>query len=94
MLSPGKRIVQVWRTTEFTDGDEDSLIDVTLAKAPRGTKLTLTHTNVPDGHTGYKSGWVDHYFNPMKAYFTAQIKAKLPGEKEAKSQGRHENGQG
>jgi hypothetical protein len=28
---------------------------------------------VPDGHTSYeRGGWQDHYFKPMKAYFTKQ----------------------
>lgn len=73
-LVPGKRIVQSWRTTQFTDKDADSQIAVTLAKVAGGTKLTLRHSNVPDGHDGYKSGWKTHYFAPMKAYFGAQAK--------------------
>jgi uncharacterized protein YndB with AHSA1/START domain len=75
-LVPGKRIVQAWRTTEFGPSDADSQIDVTLAKTARGTRVTLTHSNVPDGHTGYKSGWSEFYFTPMKAYFAAQTRAK------------------
>jgi uncharacterized protein YndB with AHSA1/START domain len=74
-LVPGKRIVQSWRTTQFTDKDSDSQITVTLAKAPGGTKVTLRHSTVPDGHDGYKSGWKSHYFEPMKAYF-AKAKKK------------------
>lgn len=81
ILNPGKRIVQSWRTTEFTDTDASSQIDLKFAKAPRGTKLTLSHSNVPDTHTGYKSGWVTHYFEPMKAYFAAQPKAKPAAKK-------------
>jgi len=75
-LVPGKRIVQSWRTTQFTPADPDSEIEVTLAKAPRGTKVTLRHSNVPDGHDGYKSGWKTHYFDPMKAYFADRAKPK------------------
>lgn len=68
-LVPGRRIVQTWRTTEFAASDEDSQIEVQLEKAPKGTKLTLRHTNIPDGHTTYKSGWRTCYFGPMRAYF-------------------------
>jgi uncharacterized protein YndB with AHSA1/START domain len=75
-LEPGKRIVQAWRTTQFTDRDPDSQIEVTLKRVAGGTKVTLRHSNVPDGHDGYKSGWKTHYFEPMKKYFSA--KAKLP----------------
>jgi activator of HSP90 ATPase len=68
-LTPGRRIVQAWRTTEFASTDPDSQIDITLEKAPSGTKLTLRHTNVPADQSDYKSGWKDCYFDPMKEYF-------------------------
>jgi uncharacterized protein YndB with AHSA1/START domain len=72
-LVPGRRIVQSWRTTQFTDADPDSKISVTLRAVPGGTRVTLHHSRVPDGHTSYeRGGWQDHYFKPMKAYFTKQ----------------------
>jgi uncharacterized protein YndB with AHSA1/START domain len=71
-LTPGKRIVQSWRTTRFTERDEDSQIAVTLTKVARGTRVRLRHSHVPEGHDGYKSGWKTHYFEPMKRYFAAK----------------------
>jgi uncharacterized protein YndB with AHSA1/START domain len=72
-LVPGRRIVQSWRTTQFTDTDPDSKISVTLRAVPGGTRVTLRHSHVPDNHTSYeKGGWQDHYFRPMKAYFAKQ----------------------
>jgi activator of HSP90 ATPase len=69
-LEPGKRIVQSWRTTRFTKNDPDSQIEVLLEATGEGTRLTLHHTNVPDGHTGYQNGgWQEHYFEPMKRHF-------------------------
>ena len=69
-LEAGRRIVQTWRTSEFTDADGDSQIDVLLEPAEGGTKLTLRHTNVPDGQLGYEQGgWEESYFEPMRAYF-------------------------
>ena len=59
-----------WRTTEFTDADEDSKITVTLTPVKAGARLTLVHSSVPDGHTSYKNGgWRDYYFKPMEKYF-------------------------
>ncbi len=84
-LVPGRRIVQAWRTTEFASEHPDSQIDVKLEKAARGTRVTLAHSNVPDGQTGYKSGWVEFYFAPMKTYFAAQAKAKPPAKAKPKS---------
>ena len=71
-LEPGRRIVQSWRTTKFAKQDQDSQIEVLLEAVPEGTLLTLHHTNVPDGHVGYQDGgWQQHYFEPMKQYFSA-----------------------
>ncbi len=70
VVEPGRRIVQTWRTSEFTDDDEDSQIEVVLEPTDQGAKLTLRHTNVPDGHRNYeRGGWQDNYFDPMRAYF-------------------------
>jgi uncharacterized protein YndB with AHSA1/START domain len=72
-LVPGRRIVQSWRTTKFTDDDPDSKIAVALHPVPGGTRLTLRHSKVPDGHTRYEQdGWQTHYFAPMKKYFAKQ----------------------
>jgi len=70
VLEPGRRIVQSWRTTRFTDADPDSQIEVTLQPVAGGTRVTVAHSRVPDGHTGYQDGgWQHNYFDPMKAYF-------------------------
>ena len=70
-LEPDRRIVQAWRTTQFTDTDPDSEIDVILEPVPDGTRITLRHSNVPDGHLGYRDGgWQNHYFDTMKAHFS------------------------
>ena len=70
-LEPAKRILQSWRTSQFGSDDEDSMIELTLS--PHGdesTTVTLKRTNVPDDQAaGYQSGWLDHYFEPMQAYF-------------------------
>src|SRR4051812_24510807 len=69
-LAPNTRIVQSWRTTQFTEQDADSVITVSLAPAESGMRLTLQHTSVPDGHTGYEQGgWERSYFTPMREYF-------------------------
>ena len=72
-LVPGERIVQSWRTAEFTDQHEDSIITVTLEEVADGTLLTLTHSRVPDGQTSYQDGgWQVHYLEPMQDYFAAR----------------------
>jgi activator of HSP90 ATPase len=68
-LEPGKLIVQLWRTVEFAEEEEDSEIEVIFEPAPGGTKVTIHHTKLPLDGMQYKQGWVDSYFTPMKEYF-------------------------
>jgi uncharacterized protein YndB with AHSA1/START domain len=76
-LVRGERIVQSWRTTEFADEDEDSIITVVLREVDEVTLLTLEHSNVPDAHRSYEEGgWQSNYFEPMVAYF-AEIKGDI-----------------
>ncbi len=70
-LEPGRRIVQAWRTTKFAAEDPDSRLEVVLEPVPEGTRLTLRHSAVPDGHDHYRDGWVSHYIEPMQRYFGA-----------------------
>lgn len=72
-LKPYTRIVQAWRTSEFAEDDPDSQIEIILAAAKEGTKLTLTHSKIPQGQAdSYESGWEESYFAPMRAYFAAK----------------------
>jgi len=78
-LIPGKRIVQTWRTTQFAGDDPDSTITVELAPTKTGTRLSLTHSGVPDGQTSYENGgWRYNYFAPMKAYFARAKTERKP----------------
>lgn len=70
-LKPYTRIVQGWRTTEFPEGSSDSHVEILLEPIKEGTKITITHSNIPDGQADdYKQGWQDFYFKPMKIYFS------------------------
>jgi activator of HSP90 ATPase len=67
---PYTRIVQAWRTTEFPEGSPDSHVEILLEPVKGGTKVTIIHSNIPDGQADdYKQGWQDFYFIPMKSYF-------------------------
>jgi activator of HSP90 ATPase len=68
-LEPEKRIVQSWRTTEFSDDEANSQIEVTLEPVGDHTKVTLRHTGLPPHGMQYEQGWVEAYFEPMKEYF-------------------------
>ena len=68
-LEPGKRIVQAWRTVEFTDEEPDSRLEIRLEAIEEGTRLTLIHADLPAHGAQYEQGWIDNYFEPMQAWF-------------------------
>ena len=69
-LEKNKRIVQAWRPAEFPEEAEDSIVEILLEEDHGKTKLTLNHTNIPEGQADdYKTGWEDFYFKPMREYF-------------------------
>jgi uncharacterized protein YndB with AHSA1/START domain len=84
-LVPGERIVQSWRTTQFTDEHEDSQITLTLQAVEDGTLLTLEHANVPDVQKSYEEGgWQKHYFDPMKEYFAKRKRPRRNAKRVAR----------
>lgn len=69
-LEPGKRIIQSWRITEFSDDEPDTRIEITLDPVGEKTKLTLRHIGLPPHGGQYEQGWVESYFEPMREYFS------------------------
>ena len=69
-LKPHNRIVQSWRAGGFPEGSPDSRLEVLLEETSGGTKLTIHHSNIPDGQAeGYKQGWKEQYFQHMQEHF-------------------------
>jgi uncharacterized protein YndB with AHSA1/START domain len=72
-LARGKRIVQDWRTTAWPEGAPDSRLTLTLKAVERGTEIHMVHSNVPAAQAAsYRQGWIDFYWNPLKAYFSSK----------------------
>jgi activator of HSP90 ATPase len=70
LLEPYRRIIQSWRTTEFPEQAPDSRLEILLKAVPEGTRITLKHSQIPEGQAEeYKRGWKEFYFAPMRAYF-------------------------
>ena len=69
-LEPNRHILQAWRTGEFPSEAEDSIVEIFLEEEHGKTKLTLKHSNIPEGQAdSYKTGWEDFYFKPMREHF-------------------------
>lgn len=71
-LEPPKRILQAWRTSEFSELDPDSRLEVRLETEEGGTRLTLYHSRLPADGMKYEQGWIDHYFEPMEQYLSSR----------------------
>jgi len=73
LLHMNKRIHQIWRTTDFSEDLPDSKVEISFDPVEKGTKLTIVHTNLPEGEgKKYRKGWRDYYFTPMKKYFNGK----------------------
>ena len=70
VLEENKRIVQSWRSSQFEPHEEDSQIEVLLTEQGDSTELKLIHSKVPESGEHYIKGWDEHYFQPMKKYFS------------------------
>lgn len=76
-LEKNRRIVQTWRTSQFTRRAPDSRIEVKLRAIGGKTQVTLVHTKlVPGDGARYTAGWFEHYARPMVAYFEKRAKAR------------------
>ena len=69
-LVPHSRIKQSWRTSQFDSADEDSILELIFSEKEGTTEITLIHSRLAEDGGHYIKGWDNHYFQPMKAYFT------------------------
>lgn len=70
-LNAPNYLVQTWRTSEFAEEDEDSVLEVRFVEIEGTTELIIDHQNIPLGQKQYEQGWKDHYLTPMQEYFKA-----------------------
>ncbi len=69
-LTPARKIVDEWRTSEWPEGYPPSRLELTLSVDGDGTLLTMVHSEVPASQVeAYRKGWVDYYWTPLTRYF-------------------------
>lgn len=65
-FNPGKKIVQEWF---FDDPENASIVTIELEEEKKGTKIQLTHTNIPDDAFGnIEYGWKEYFWGALKKY--------------------------
>ena len=66
-LIPDEKIVQAWHAREWPEG-HISRATFSLRPVMGGTRLSFSHSNVPDKYYGdIKQGWIDAYWEPLKS---------------------------
>jgi activator of HSP90 ATPase len=69
LLTPGRMIVQRWRSMEFQPNDLDSILTLTFYKERTGCRIHLVHVNVPaHDYQGVTKGWPKYYWKPLRGY--------------------------
>ena len=76
-LVEGKKIVQEWKTSEWPQGYEPSILKISLKKKGGGTQLSMIQSRVPASQLDqYDKGWYESYWEPLKQYFRAKAQSK------------------
>ena len=70
VLQPFGRIVQSLRAADFPEGANDSRLELLFEEHNSGTKLTLIHSQLPNGEEKkFEKFWKENYLKSMREYF-------------------------
>lgn len=73
-LDLGRRIIMSWRTSDFPRDAHDSRVEVHFEGLGSGTRVTVLHTEIPEGQgEKYRGTWMDTYFSPMRNHFSKYL---------------------
>lgn len=73
-LDLGRRIVMSWRTVEFPRESPDSRAEVHFEALGASTRLTILHTDIPEGQSEKcRESWNEKYFGPMRTFFSKYL---------------------
>jgi activator of HSP90 ATPase len=76
-LVEGKKIVQEWKTSEWPQGYEPSILKISFKKRGQGTQLSMIQSRVPASQVDqYDKGWYESYWEPLKQYFRTKVQSK------------------
>jgi uncharacterized protein YndB with AHSA1/START domain len=91
-VGPGRRATFAWRTSDFAPTDVDSLVFLTVERAPGGARVRLVHEEIPEGQgERYRKGWDEFYVQPLLRYIASTkrpaAKKKTAKKKTARARG-------
>ncbi|MEO8635720.1 MAG: SRPBCC domain-containing protein [Gemmatimonadales bacterium] len=72
-LTPGRQIVQTWRSFEWAPDDLDSLLVLSFWPDAGGTRLDLAQVNVPERLCAtLQANWPMRYLDPWREYLASR----------------------
>ena len=81
-VGAGRNARFAWRTTDFAASDRDSVVDLAMGRAKGGTRVTITHSEIPEGQGArYAKGWEEFYFEPLTKHFEERTAKKTVAAK-------------
>jgi uncharacterized protein YndB with AHSA1/START domain len=71
-----RMLVQTWRAEDWGSDAPDSVLVLLFLPEGEGTRLLVTHANVPDDQAEeLKKGWTEFYWKPWKAWIKKNAKS-------------------
>ncbi len=68
-IKKDKLIVQAWRTEDWPEGLDDSILIIRLIEVGNNTHLYLTHTDLPEEMAeSLHKGWEEFYWRKWRTY--------------------------
>jgi len=68
-LTPGRQIVQTWRSFEFQAGDLDSILVLTFTAEGSQSRVELVQSSVPEHlHQTLQNNWPMRYLDPWRVW--------------------------
>lgn len=73
-FKPGESFAYTWRPEEWLKDWEDSEVRFTFSPLKKGTKVTVTHSKLPNATEAkeHKLGWSEYVFEPLKEYLAIE----------------------
>jgi uncharacterized protein YndB with AHSA1/START domain len=67
-----RELAYTWKPAEWSKKQPASKVVFSLKKHEAGTEIVVHHSDFPNKEESekHRSGWVDHFFEPLNDYFT------------------------
>jgi uncharacterized protein YndB with AHSA1/START domain len=72
-LTPGRRIVQSWRSFEWQEDEPDAILLLEFGAIGKGASVDLVQVGVPERlYDTLMSGWPVRYWQPWRSYLESR----------------------